>query len=222
MKSIELKGSARTIAERSSDQSRAIKEIRSKGEVPCVLYGGGTNQHFTVVEGELNRLIYTPEVYIVDLVLGDKTVKAILQDIQYHPVSDRILHVDFYEINDKEPIIVQMPIKLTGLAKGVKAGGKLSSQMRRLKVKALYTDIPERLVIDVSHLAIGKTIKVSDVNFENLQLLNSKDAVICAVKLTRVARGLSAAAGGIDDEDDEDLEDADAEASEEGAEEAAE
>lgn len=221
MKSIELKGSLRTISERSSEQTKAIKEIRRQGNVPCVLYGGETNTHFTVNELDINHLIYTPEVYVIDLNIEDKTVKAILQDIQYHPVTDRVLHVDFLEINETEPIIVNMPIKLTGLAKGVKAGGKLHSLMRRLKVKALYTEIPERLVIDVSHLVIGKTIKVGDVSFENLEILNSKEAIICAVRVTRVVSKTSTIDD--EDEDDEDLEGAEGEASEdEGAEEAAE
>lgn len=198
MKTIELKGSARTIAERSSEQSRAIKAIRNKGGVPCVLYGGEATHHFTVKASDLRHLVYTPDIHVVDLSIEDKSFKAILQDIQFHPVTDNILHVDFIEINEKEPIIMEVPIKLEGLAKGVRAGGKLQSQMRKLKVKALYTNIPEKLVINVSHVDLGKTIKVGEVSFENLEILNAKEAVICAVRLTRAARGLAGSASADD------------------------
>lgn len=194
MKTIELKGSAREIAERSSDQTRTIREIRNNGGVPCVLYGGETNHHFTVKASDLRGLVYTPDIHVVNIDLEGKQFMAILQDIQFHPVSDKILHVDFKEINETNPIVMEVPIKLQGLAKGVKAGGKLQSQMRKLKVRALYTNIPERLVIDVTKLELGKTIKVGEVSFENLDILNAKEAVICAVRLTRAARGLAGTA----------------------------
>ena len=168
MKSIEVKGTARTIAERSSEQTRALKAIRKNNGVPCVLYGGGENIHFTV--------------------------PADGKDIQFHPVKDTILHVDFYQIDETKPIVMEVPVQLEGLAEGVKAGGKLALQMRKLKVKALYNVIPERLVVNVSHLGLGKTVKVGELNYEGLELMNAKEAVVCAVKLTRAARGAAAAA----------------------------
>ena len=185
MKSIEVKGTARTIAERSSEQARALKAIRKNNGVPCVLYGGGENIHFTVpADG----------IYVVDLEIDGKKYNAIMKDIQFHPVKDTILHVDFYQIDEAKPIVMEVPVQLEGLAEGVKAGGKLALQMRKLKVKALYNVIPERLVVNVSHLGLGKTVKVGELSYEGLELMNAKEAVVCAVKLTRAARGAAAAA----------------------------
>ena len=193
MKSIEVKGTARTIAEHSSEQSRALKALRKNNCVPCVLYGAGDNVHFTVTNDEVRNLIYTPHIYIVDLVIDGKKVKAILKDIQFHPVKDTILHIDFYQIDELKPIIMEVPVQLEGLAEGVKAGGKLTLQMRKLKVKALYNVIPEKLTVKVAHLGLGKTVKVGELSYEGLTLLNAKEAVVCAVQLTRAARGLAAA-----------------------------
>ncbi|MBE6283479.1 MAG: 50S ribosomal protein L25/general stress protein Ctc [Mediterranea massiliensis] len=194
MKSIDVKGTARTIAERSSEQARALKAIRKNNGVPCVLYGAGENVHFTVTTDGLRNLVYTPHIYVVNLDIDGKVVTAIMKDIQFHPVKDTILHVDFLQISEEKPIVMEVPVQLEGLAEGVKAGGKLQLQMRKLKVKALYTNIPERLVINVSHLGLGKAIQVKELAFDNLELLNAKDAVVCAVKLTRAARGAAAAA----------------------------
>ena len=195
MRSIEVKGTARTIAERSSEQARALKAIRKDNGVPCVLYGGGENIHFTVPVEGLRNLVYTPHIYVVDLVIDGKKVNAILKDIQFHPVKDTILHVDFYKIDKAKLMVMEDPVQLEGLAEGVKAGGKLVLQMRKLKVKALYNIIPEKLTVNVSHLGLGKTVKVGELNYEGLELLNAKDAVVCAVKLTRAARGAAATAG---------------------------
>lgn len=193
MKSIEVKGTARTIAEHSSEQSRALKALRKNNCVPCVLYGAGDNVHFTVTNDEVRNLIYTPHIYIVDLVIDGKKVKAILKDVQFHPVKDTILHIDFFQIDELKPIIMEVPVQLEGLAEGVKAGGKLTLQMRKLKVKALYNVIPEKLTVKVAHLGLGKTVKVGELSYEGLTLLNAKEAVVCAVQLTRAARGLAAA-----------------------------
>ncbi|MBP6062026.1 MAG: 50S ribosomal protein L25/general stress protein Ctc [Bacteroides sp.] len=193
MKSIEVKGTARTIAEHSSEQSRALKALRKNNCVPCVLYGAGDNVHFTVTNDEVRNLIYTPHIYIVDLVIDGKKVKAILKDIQFHPVKDTILHIDFFQIDELKPIIMEVPVQLEGLAEGVKAGGKLTLQMRKLKVRALYNVIPEKLTVNVAHLGLGKTVKVGELSYEGLTLLNAKEAVVCAVQLTRAARGLAAA-----------------------------
>ena len=185
MKSIEVKGTARTIAERSSEQARALKAIRKDNGVPCVLYGAGENVHFTVPAEGLRNLVYTPHIYVVDLIIDGKKVNAILKDIQFHPVKDTILHVDFYQIDETKPIVMEVPVQMEGLAEGVKAGGKLTLQMRKLK---------EKLIVNVSHLGLGKTVKVGELSYEGLELLNAKEAVVCAVKLTRAARGAAAAA----------------------------
>ncbi len=194
MKSIEVRGTERTIAERSSEQARALKAIRKNNGVPCVLYGGGENIHFTVQAENLRNLVYTPNIYVVDLYIDDRHCKAIMKDIQFHPVKDNILHVDFYRIGEEKPIVMEVPVQLEGLAEGVKAGGKMALQMRKLKVKALYTAIPEKLVVNVSHLGLGKTVKVGELHYDGLELLNAKEAVVCAVKLTRAAKGAAAAA----------------------------
>lgn len=192
MKSIEIQGTARTIAERSSEQARALKAIRKDNGVPCVLYGGKENVNFTVKAEALRNLVYTPHIYVVDLIIDGKKINAIMKDIQFHPVKDTILHVDFYEIDEAKPIVMEVPVQLEGLAEGVKAGGKLTLQMRKLKVRALYNTIPERLVINVAHLGLGKTVKVGELSYEGLDILNAKEAVVCAVKLTRAARGAQA------------------------------
>ena len=198
MKSIEIKGSLRT-----ETGKKATHSLRQNNGVPCVLYGMQKDEngnqvatHFTVTVDGLRKLVYTPHIYVVDLNIdGKKVVNAIMKDIQFHPVTDAILHVDFLQINEEKPIVMEVPVQLEGLAEGVKAGGKLALQIRKLKVKALYNIIPERLVINVTNLGLGKTIKVGDLNFEGLTLLNAKEAVVCAVKLTRAARGAQATAG---------------------------
>lgn len=199
MRSFELKGTARNIAERSSEQKRALKAMRKNNEVPCVLYGVGKDAdgkpvatHFTVSYDSLRNLVYTPHIYVVDLTIDGKMVNAIMKDIQFHPVKDTILHVDFYQIDEAKPIVMEVPVALEGLAEGVKAGGKLSLQMRKLKVKAIYDQIPEKLTINVDHLGLGKTMQVGALHFEGLELMNAKNAVVCAVQLTRAARGAQA------------------------------
>ena len=158
MRSFERKGTARNIAERSSEQKKALKAMRKNNEVPCVLYGVGKDAdgkpvatHFTVSYDSLRNLVYTPHIYVVDLTIDGKMVNAIMKDIQFHPVKDTILHVDFYQIDEAKPIVMEVPVALEGLAEGVKAGGKLSLQARKLKVKALYNLIPEKLVVNVSN-----------------------------------------------------------------------
>ena len=202
MKSFALAGTSRSIAERSSAQKRNLKAMRRNNEVPCVLYGVDKDEqgkpvatHFSVPYDSLRKLVYTPHINVVDLTIDGKLVNAVMKEIQFHPVKDTILHVDFYQINEEKPIVMEVPVAIEGLAEGVKAGGKLSLQVRKLKVKALYNVIPERLTINVTNLGLGKTIKVGDLSYEGLELLNAKDAVVCAVKLTRAARGAAAAAG---------------------------
>ena len=197
MKSIEICGSLRT-----ETGKKATHELRKNNSVPCVLYGMEKDEqgnpvatHFSVTNEGLRKLVYTPHIYVVDLIIDGKKVNAIMKDIQFHPVTDAILHVDFLQINEENPSVMEVPVQLEGLADGVKAGGRLALQIRKLKVKALYNVIPERLVIDVTNLALGKTIKVGELNYEGLELLNAKEAVVCAVKLTRAARGAQAAAG---------------------------
>ena len=193
MKSFELKGTSRAIAERSCDQTRALKALRRQNNVPCVIYGGEKNINFSVAFEGVRKLIYTPHIYVVDLFVDGEKHNAILKDIQFHPVKDTILHIDFLEINEEKPIVMEVPLKLVGLAEGVKSGGKLQQSMRKLKVKALYNVIPERLDIDITDLKLGKSKKVADLSFEGLELINPKSAVICSVNATRQTAAAAAA-----------------------------
>ncbi len=187
MKTFELAGTVR-----EGLGKKAAKQYRKGDEIPCVLYGGKENIHFNVKNDGVRKLIYTPEIFLVNLTIGSKKINAILKDSQFHPVSGDTLHLDFMEIEESKPIVMEVPVVLEGLAEGVKAGGKLVLEMRKLKVKALYKNIPEKLTINVESLGLGKTIQVGSLAFDNLELLNSKNNVVCTVKLTRAARGAAA------------------------------
>ena len=196
MKSINVKGTART-----ATGKKATRDLRKNGGVPCNLYGENKNENgesiamsFATTQEELRKLVYSPDIYSVNLTIDGKECKAVMKELQFHPVTDQLLHVDFYEITEDKPIVMEVPIQMTGLAEGVKAGGKLAASVRKLKVRAPYTAIPEKLIIDVTNLALGKTIKVGELSFEGLELVTSPSVVVCQVKMTRSA--MSAAAKG--------------------------
>ncbi|MFV0331363.1 MAG: 50S ribosomal protein L25/general stress protein Ctc [Dysgonomonas sp.] len=192
MKTFELKGELR-----NDLGKKATKAFRKEDKIPAVIYGGDDKQaiHFTVTNSDVRKLIYTPEIFLVDLTIGKDNYKAILKDVQVHPVTDEILHLDFLHVFEKTPIVIDVPVVLDGLAEGVKAGGKLSLDLRKIKVKALYDKVPEKVHIDVTALTLGKSIQVGELHFEGLELLNAKNAVVCRVQLTRAARGLAAKNG---------------------------
>ena len=190
MKTFELKGTVRTDLGK-----KATKAERVVDNIPAVLYGGKENVHFTTTVSEVRKLVYSPEVFVVNLDIDGKKTKAIMKALQFHPVSDKVLHIDFLQLTEDKPVIVELPVKLEGLAEGVKAGGKLALEMRKLKVKGLYTQIPENIVIDVTELGLGKSIQVAKVSVDKLEILNAKNAVVAQVKLTRAARGAAATAG---------------------------
>jgi len=190
MKEISLKGQLRTDLGK-----KASREIRKQDMVPCVIYGVEKDEKgmpvsksFTVSNKELAKLLYTPNVYIVNLNIDGTEVKAILKSLQTDFVTDRPLHVDFYQITDEKPVVMEIPVKLNGLAEGVKAGGKLQASVRKLKVKAIYTNFPDTLEIDVTSLGLGKSIKVNELHFDNLEIVTSKEVVVCSVRMTRAAR----------------------------------
>ena len=189
MKTFELNGTVR-----ADLGKKATKADRVSENVPCVLYGVGGNVHFTATNSELRKLIYTPEVFIVALNIDGKKTKAIMKALQFHPVSDNVLHIDFFQVTEDKAVVIELPVKLEGLAEGVKAGGKLSLEMRKLKVKGLYTQFPENIVINVSDLGLGKSVQVAKVSVDKLAILNNKNSVVAQVKLTRAARGAAAAA----------------------------
>ena len=194
MKTFQLEGKGREVAATSADQKRALKAIRKNDEIPAVLYGGEKVIHFTVTNSAVRNLVYTPEIFAVELTIDGEKKMVVMKDIQFHPVTDAILHIDFLEITPEKPIVMEVPVVLDGHAEGVKAGGKLQLQMRKLKVKAVYTEIPEKLVINVDHLGLGKTMQVGAIHFEGLEIMNAKNAVVCSVQLTRAARGAQAKA----------------------------
>jgi large subunit ribosomal protein L25 len=189
MKTFELTGT-----KREGTGKKAAKAYRKESLIPGVLYGGEEVTHFTVTKEGVRKLIYTPEVQLINLTIDGKTVNALLKDAQYHPVNDELLHIDLLQIFEDKPVIIEIPVALEGLAEGVKAGGKLSLEIRKLKVKGLFKNFPEKLVVNVSDLGLGKTIQVGALQFDNLELLNAKDNVVAAVKLTRAARGAAAKA----------------------------
>lgn len=192
MKTFELKGEAR-----EAIGKKATKAFRREDKIPAVVYGSEDKKaiHFTVTNSDVRKLIYTPEIFLVDLTVGKDNFKAILKDIQFHPVTDAILHLDFLQVFEAKPIVIDVPVVLDGLAEGVKAGGKLSLDLRKLKVRALYNKVPEKVHIDVTGLALGKSVQVGELSFDGLELLNAKNAVVCRVQLTRAARGLAAKNG---------------------------
>ena len=183
MQTIEIKGTVRTELGKKS-----TKALRSEGKVPCVIYGGETNIHFTASEAEFRKIIYTPNVYIVNVNVEGTVYPTILQDTQFHPVKEQLLHADFLLVKEEKPVVIEIPVKLDGFAEGVRAGGKLQLEKRKLKVRALAKDLPDTLDINIDNLGLGKTMQVGQLSFENLELLNAKNAVVVAVRLTRAAR----------------------------------
>ena len=196
MKQISISGTVRTDLGK-----KATKEIRNSGNVPCVIYGEKKDEngnpvavHFSVSEKEMNKRIYTPQIYLIDINIDGTDHKAILKEVQFHPVKDNVLHVDFYEVHAEKPIVMGVPVQATGLAAGVRAGGRLMMMVRKLKVRAMYDQIPEKLTVDVTNLNLGKTIKAGDLHYEGLEMVTPKEVIVCAVKMTRAAMGAAAAA----------------------------
>ncbi len=216
MKVFQLSAEPRTVLGK-----KAAKALRAENRIPVVLNGGASVElpyTGTLKEGEkivelgngkglittdlvvtaesVRKLIYTPEIFAIELDIHGVKRMAVIKDLQFHPVTDSLLHIDLLEVFPEKPIVFEVPVKLEGHAEGVKAGGKLTLSMKKPKVRANYTDIPERLVINVDHLALGKSMAVGDIHIEGIELVNAKNAVVCAVQLTRAARGAAAANAG--------------------------
>jgi large subunit ribosomal protein L25 len=183
MKTIEIKGSLRTELGKKSS-----KQIRKSGNVPCVIYVKDQNIHFHAPELSFKNLIYTPEAHLVDLNIDDKVHKAVLKDVQFHPVSDRILHADFIEVFEDKPVVITIPIKVTGDSAGVIAGGKLNIKKRSIKVKGLPKNLPEHLLIDITNLQIHESVKVGDLSFDKIELLDPKRLMVLTIATSRVAQ----------------------------------
>ena len=182
MKSITINGS-----KRESVGKKSTKAVRNAGEVPCVLYGGEGPVHFSAPELSFSKLIYTPNAHIVVISLGDVSYNAVLQDIQFHPVSERILHVDFYQLFDDKEIAIDIPVILNGTPLGVRAGGVLRRNRRKLRIKALPSNLPDNIQIDITELKIGNKVYVSELFNEDYKILHSDNTVVCQVKQSRVS-----------------------------------
>ena len=184
MKSFDLKGTSRTEVGKKS-----TNELRKNNGIPCVLYGIEKEaKAFAVTTDAVRKLVYTPDIHVVNLTIDGQECTAVLKDIQFHPVKDTILHMDFLQIVADKPIVMEVPTVLTGLAAGVKLGGKLQQAIRKIKVKAVYANIPEKLTIDVTELGLGKSIKVGELSFEGLELVTPAQTVVCSVAATRASR----------------------------------
>jgi large subunit ribosomal protein L25 len=196
MKEIAINGQ-----KRETTGKKATKLMRKEGLVPCNMYGEKKDEKglpeafsFAVPFTELRKVVYTPHVYVVSINIDGKEHKAIIKELQFHPTTDALLHADFYEINEQKDITVGIPVKLNGLAQGVRDGGKLNLSIRKIDVTAPYKNIPEILEIDVTNLALGKAIKVGELKFEGLTLATPAQVVVCSVKETRASKSAAAAA----------------------------
>ena len=182
MKSITINGS-----KRESVGKKATKALRNAGQVPCVLYGGDQPVHFSAAELAFSKLVYTPNAHTVVIALGDTSYNAVLQDIQFHPVTENILHIDFYQLFENKEIAMDIPVVLTGNSIGVRAGGVLRRNRRKLRIKALPTNLPDFIEIDISKLRIGNKVYVSQLPSEDYKFLHSDNTVVCQVKQSRVS-----------------------------------
>lgn len=180
MKTVALTGELRT--ELGSKSSRTL---RNEGKVPCVLYGGSELIHFFIYSPDFKNLVYTPNTYKVQLTIDGKKYQAILQDMQFHPVNEAIIHADFLLVDDNKQVTVSIPVKVTGNSPGVRSGGKLIQKIQRLKVRGLITNIPDFAQVNIDALDLGQSIKVKQLDIPSIEILDSKDNAIVSVKMTR-------------------------------------
>jgi len=180
MKSVSISGSLR-----ESVGKKDAKHLRVNNQVPCVLYGGKEQVHFAVEVGQFKDLIYTPEVHLVQLTVDNKGYLASLQDVQFHPTTDKILHVDFLQVHEDKPLIIHVPVKVSGNSPGVIRGGKLFTKIRKLKVRSLPANLPDVITLDISNLDIEETIKVSEIVVPNVDFLDVPSAIVIGVRSTR-------------------------------------
>jgi large subunit ribosomal protein L25 len=183
MKSIAISGSPR-----ENVGKRDAKELRYQGLVPAVLYGGKNQIHFSVSAADLKGLVYTPDVQFVDLDVAGVKAQAIIQDVDFHPLTDLPLHVDFLELNAKKPVVMEVPVKLTGTSPGVKTGGKLIQKLRKLRVKALPKDMPQNVEVSIESLEVGKSVAVEALKFESFKIMNNGDDTIVSVTMSRALK----------------------------------
>ncbi len=190
MKTITLKGNPREITKKS-----ATKGMRRDSQIPCVLYGPEQeNIHFSVYDRDLLQILNTPNSYIVELDIDGKKYKSVHHSSQFHPMTDEPLHLDFLAVSESRPVVINVPVVITGNSEGVRQGGKLILNTRKIRISAMLNDLPDNITVDISTLAIGKSISAGDIKLDNVQILTPKTTIICAVKMTRAAIGAAAAA----------------------------
>ncbi len=180
MKTVILSGSPRANVGKVN-----AKALRVSGHVPCVIYGGGEQIHFSTDSRNFKEIIYTPETNLVQIEVGGKTYKTVLQEAQYHKINDKLIHADFLLVNEDKPVVVQVPVKTVGQSEGVKAGGKLVLKMRKIKVKGLVAKLPASIELNIEKLAIGKSISIGDISIDGLTLLHPKNISVVSVQTTR-------------------------------------
>lgn len=190
MKSVELQGTVR-----EARGKKGSKALRAQENVPCVLYGNGENKFFYASESQFREIIYTPNVYLINLDLSGKKHRAIIQDIQFHPVTDKLVHIDFLEVTDNKKVVVSLPVTVSGNSQGVKEGGKLSIDKKRLKVKAFVKDMPEVVNIDITTLGMGKTIRIGDLKFDKVEFVEPASMPVISIKATRQAKEAAESTG---------------------------
>lgn len=181
-------------AKRENAGTKFAKLIRQEGNVPCVVYGNCEHIDFTVTQKEVSGAVFTPEVYLVNLNIDGKIIPSIIKDLQFHPVTDEILHIDFYAVAEDKPVKVKLPVEIEGHAPGVKAGGKLVISSRKLTAFGTVSTIPDSIKVDISNLELEKSIKVGDLSFENFKIADPKDMLVCRVKATRATAASETAA----------------------------
>ena len=198
MKTISINAERRTELGKKS-----TRDLRKTNHVPCVMYGGAEVVHFHAHENDFRHIVYTPNAYIVELDIDGTSHKAVMQDLQFHPVNDKLLHIDFVEVFDDKPVTLEIPIKLVGECFGVKDGGKTRQRRRVLKVRGLIKHLPDELEIDITDVAIGDVIKIGDLSYDNLEVLDPARSMVFSVVSSRVSmKGMEI----IEDEVDEEVE----------------
>ncbi len=183
MKKFEIKGTARQALGKKD-----TRNLRAQDLVPCVLYGGEAPIHFYAPEGDFRKIVYTPKVYQAELNIDGTIYNAFMQELQFHPVTDKLLHIDFLQIRDTKAIKIDLPVRLDGYAKGIQQGGRLKANLRTLKVKGIFKNLPDEIVIDVTNLGISESIRVGDIQVNGFEIMNNKSVPVATVVVTRAAR----------------------------------
>ncbi|MEI6277541.1 MAG: 50S ribosomal protein L25/general stress protein Ctc [Prolixibacteraceae bacterium] len=183
MKKFEIKGTARQALGKKD-----TRNLRAQDLVPCVLYGGEAPVHFYAPEGDFRKIVYTPKVYQAELNIDGKIYNAFMQELQFHPVTDKLLHIDFLQIRDTKAVKIDLPVRLDGYAKGIQQGGRLKANLRTLKVKGIFKNLPDEIVINVTDLGISESIRVGDIQVDGFEIMNNKSVPVATVVVTRAAR----------------------------------